>query len=243
MLSGFFIFVFFFNLDIPGPSSSGASLAPNPQGHRPGEKSTFLGQSTCLSQNYTQRGAHQVQDWLRSLGPRKEKGRIGGHRQGFARGLSPPSASWQFLACCEIPGEPVSLSRPPPLPSSPPTSGFPRLVPKLFSAANEAPVKKLLSPSRMSFLQESPSDPWAPYHPSIPEPPPLRQGSPQGRFASPDLVFAFILARPFFLKGSGTPPELKVKTLGRCLWGLSPPPGAGCGRPAWRPPFSAALRA
>lgn len=141
MLSGFFI-LFFFNLDIPGPSSSGASLAPNPQGHRPGEKSTFLGQSTCLSQNYTQRGAHQGQDWLRSLGPRKEKGRIGGHRQGFARGLSPPSASWQFLACCEIPGEPVSLSRPPPAPFFPSHLRLPQTCSKALLSSQRSTCQK-----------------------------------------------------------------------------------------------------
>lgn len=153
--------------------------------------------------------------------PLAPEGRKGGEE---ARGRALPEASHLYLhpnsfqlavRFLENQSPSSALPRAPSFPSH---LRLPQTCSKAFLRSQRSTCQKAAfsSPNRMSFLQRSPSDPWAPYHPSMPEPPPLSQGSPQGRFASPGLAFAFTLARPRFLKGSGTLLELKVKTLGRC---------------------------
>lgn len=154
-----------------------------------------------------------------------------------ARGLSPLHPNSFQLAVRFLENQSPSFALPR-APSFPSHLRLPQTCSEAFLGSQRSTCQKAAfsSPNRMSFLQYSPSDRWAPYHPSMPEPPHRSQGSPQGRFPSLGLVFALTLARPRILKGSGTLLELKVKTLGRCHQGLSPPPGAGCGRSAWRPP-------
>lgn len=95
----------------------------------------------------------------------------------------------------------------PALPPSPPTSGFPRLAPKLCSAANEAPVKKLLSLRQT----ECPSSSSLPETRGLPTTPPCQnhpfsaKGVPQGRFTSPGLGLCLHPGQTSLSKGVGDP--------------------------------------